>query len=116
MEQIQINAYAKINLSIDVLRKRDDGYHDVSMVLQQIDLHDTVTVSCCEDAGQGAIELSANIQAVPMGQDIAWKAASLMKQLFPHKGRDAVRIHIEKESHGRRPGGSAPMLRQFFTH
>ncbi|HQC82200.1 MAG TPA: 4-(cytidine 5'-diphospho)-2-C-methyl-D-erythritol kinase, partial [Bacillota bacterium] len=97
MEQIQINAYAKINLSIDVLRKRDDGYHDVSMVLQQIDLHDTVTVSCCEDAGQGAIELSANIQAVPMGQDnIAWKAASLMKQLFPHKGRDAVRIHIEK--------------------
>ena len=93
MNQIQINAYAKINLSIDVLRKRDDGYHDVSMVLQQIDLHDTVTVSCCEDAGEGAIELRANIQAVPMGQDnIAWKAASLMKQLFPHKGRNAVRI------------------------
>lgn len=97
MNQIQINAYAKINLSIDVLRKRDDGYHDVSMVLQQIDLHDTVTVSCCEDAGEGAIELRANIQAVPMGQDnIARKAASLMKQLFPHKGRNAVRIHIEK--------------------
>lgn len=97
MEQIQINAYAKINLSIDVLRKRDDGYHDVSMVLQQIDLHDTVTVSCCEDAGQGAIELSANIQTVPMGQDnIAWKASGLMKQLFPHKSRETIRIHIEK--------------------
>lgn len=42
MKKINIKAYAKINLSLDVLGLKDDGFHNVSMVMQQIELHDEV--------------------------------------------------------------------------
>ena len=42
MTRAKITAYAKINLVLDVLRKREDGYHEVSMVMQAIDLADTI--------------------------------------------------------------------------
>ena len=44
MKEISILAPAKINLSIDILNKRTDGYHSVEMILQAIDLYDTITV------------------------------------------------------------------------
>ena len=44
MEKITETAYAKINLGLDVLGKRADGYHEVSMVMQSISLADTVTL------------------------------------------------------------------------
>jgi len=43
MEQFKRNAYAKINLGLDVLRRREDGYHEVKMIMQTIDLCDTLT-------------------------------------------------------------------------
>ena len=45
MQSITVNAYAKINLGLDVLRKRPDGYHDVNMIMQSLDLHDTITIN-----------------------------------------------------------------------
>jgi 4-diphosphocytidyl-2-C-methyl-D-erythritol kinase len=44
MEKIQLKARAKINLSLDVIGKRPDGYHEVEMIMQQIDLFDIVTI------------------------------------------------------------------------
>ena len=44
MVQIQLKARAKINLALDVTRKREDGYHDLKMVMQTIDLYDKVTI------------------------------------------------------------------------
>lgn len=38
-------AYAKLNLSLDILGRRPDGYHDLKMVMQSVDLHDTVSVT-----------------------------------------------------------------------
>ncbi len=49
MEEITCNAYAKINLVLDVVGLRADGYHEVDMIMQTIDLHDTVTVARRED-------------------------------------------------------------------
>ena len=49
--KIRINAYAKINLLLDVMGLREDGYHEVAMVMQTISLHDTVTVTRRTDAG-----------------------------------------------------------------
>ena len=45
MKKIQLHAYAKINLTLDVTGKRPNGYHDVEMIMQQISLCDEVTVS-----------------------------------------------------------------------
>ena len=42
MEEQRIQAYGKINLSLDVKRKRPDGYHDVCMVMQTVKLHDRI--------------------------------------------------------------------------
>ena len=50
MEEQQIQAYGKINLSLDVKRKRPDGYHDVCMVMQTVKLHDRIFSDKGEDS------------------------------------------------------------------
>ena len=42
MERISINAMAKINLGLDVLRRRENGYHDVKMIMQTVNIYDTL--------------------------------------------------------------------------
>jgi 4-diphosphocytidyl-2-C-methyl-D-erythritol kinase len=91
MDYITLNANAKINLSLDVLRKREDGYHEVRMIMQTIDLHDEVIVESIENG----IEVSCNKHWVPSGnKNIAYKAAELIIEEYGiQKG---VRIKIIK--------------------
>ena len=49
MKQIHLKSRAKINLSLDVLKKRDDGYYEVEMVMQQINLYDNVYINKRDD-------------------------------------------------------------------
>ena len=49
MTSISLSAYAKLNLTLDIIRKREDGYHDLQMVMQTISLYDDVTVTLRED-------------------------------------------------------------------
>ena len=49
MTSICLPAYAKLNLTLDIIRKREDGYHDLQMVMQTVSLHDDVTVTLRED-------------------------------------------------------------------
>ena len=51
MTSITLNAYAKLNLTLDILRKREDGYHDLQMVMQTVSLHDDVTVTLTDGDG-----------------------------------------------------------------
>ena len=46
---MKFKAYAKINLSLDVLRKREDGFHEINSVMQQIDLYDEISFEKNED-------------------------------------------------------------------
>ena len=48
---VQVKAYAKLNLTLDVLGKRPDGYHDLKMVMQSIELSDQLTLKKQEGAG-----------------------------------------------------------------
>ena len=65
-------AYAKINLLLDVTGTLPNGYHSVAMILQSIDLHDTVTVE--HTSGPG-IEIICNLPYIPTDRrNIAWKA------------------------------------------
>ncbi len=83
-------AYAKLNLSLDVLRKREDGYHEMRMVMQTISLHDDVTVSCTEGSGQ--IVLKNNLKYLPTDdRNIAAKAAGVF---FAKSGIGGVDTHI----------------------
>ncbi len=92
MKTLTTSAFAKINLSLDILGKLPNGYHSVEMVMQQIPLCDEVTVTI--DDGDG-IKLTCNKSDVPTdNKNTAYKAA----QLFLEKtGICAkIKIHIDK--------------------
>lgn len=85
-------APAKINLAIDVLRKRPDGYHDVVMIMQSVALYDTITVKPIRG---GKITVTTDSNFVPVGSDnIVYKVAELLKNKYNVK--DGVEIQIEK--------------------
>lgn len=92
MDRCIIKANAKINLSLDVTGKRSDGYHSVRMIMQAIDLHDTVTVSL---SGKG-ISIESDSRMIPLdGRNLACKAAELFLREF---GIDCgVKIRIAKK-------------------
>lgn len=71
-------APAKINLFLDVIRKREDGYHDLGTVFQTVDAGDTVEATLCED---GEIHLTYNEpQNYPLESDLVFKAAKALKE------------------------------------
>ncbi len=89
---ITLKALAKINLGLDVLGKRDNGYHDVRMVMQTIYLYDNVTVEMTREPG---ISLKTNLFYLPTDtNNIAYKAAKLLMDEFQIEG--GVRITLEK--------------------
>lgn len=86
-----VKAPAKINLALDVLRKRPDGYHDVSMIMQTIALYDTVTI---KSMGSG-IKITSNSTKIPLNEsNIAYKAAHYLSTKYNVKR--GAQIHIEK--------------------
>lgn len=78
MKSISINAYAKINLGLDVLRKRSDGYHEVCMIMQSVELHDNLTIKICDKPG---ITIRSNSIYVPNDRrNLVYKAAALFME------------------------------------
>ena len=89
---ITLKALAKINLGLDVLGRRENGYHDVRMVMQTIYLYDNVTLSKTEETG---IQLSCNLFYLPVDEsNIAYKAAKLLIDEFHIQ--EGVRIELDK--------------------
>jgi len=91
MKKVVTKAFAKINLSLDVLGKLENGYHEVQMVMQTVSLFDLVTV---ERINTG-IELSTNLPYLPLDRgNIAYKAA---EEFFNYTGiKEGVKIDISK--------------------
>lgn len=80
MERMELKALAKINLGLDVLGVRDNGYHDVRMVMQSIYLYDDVVMEKREEPG---IELHSNLFFLPTDdKNIAYKAAQILMDEF----------------------------------
>lgn len=89
---LTLKALAKINLGLDVLGKRDNGYHDVRMVMQTIYLYDNVTLTRTEEPG---IRLETNLPYLPVDEkNIAYKAAKLFIDEFQIK--KGVSIKLDK--------------------
>lgn len=92
MKELKLKANAKINLSLDVQGKREDGYHLLSMVMQSIELADNITLKINET---GEIQIYSNISYLPTGRkNIAYKAAEIFLEEI--KSVDGVEIYIEK--------------------
>ena len=92
MRQIELKALAKINLGLDVLGRRENGYHDVRMVMQSIYLYDDVKIERTKKPG---IEIKTNLYFLPVGENnIAYKAAALLLEEFRIK--EGVIITLDK--------------------
>lgn len=92
MEIVEEKAPAKINLSLDVLHKRDDGYHEMELVMTSIDLADRLTLTLLEE---NRILIESNNGFLPLDErNIAYRSAMLLKKQF--NIRQGVHIYIEK--------------------
>lgn len=91
MKKVVTKAFAKINLSLDVLGKLDNGYHEVQMVMQSVSVFDLVTVTKIKKG----IELSTNLPYLPLdSNNLAYRAA---EEFFKYTGiTEGVSIDISK--------------------
>ena len=108
MKYIELKANAKVNLILNVLGKREDGYHEVQMVMQAIDLADVVTIGwerqtgkdavCgCAFGGGLALSLDPGSRKLPSGpNNLAYQAAAAMHDTFHTGMRETCDIRIEK--------------------
>lgn len=92
MDSIWINAPAKINIGLDVLRRREDGYHEVRMIMQSIRLYDRLTLTKTTEPG---IQLTTNLSFLPVNKDnLVYRSAQLLMDEFNIEG--GLSIHLEK--------------------
>ena len=80
---ITLDANAKINLTLDILGLREDGYHEVAMVMQEVSLHDTLSLKKTEAGIQLSITIEGQKGTLPADEtNLCWKAAALMQQEY----------------------------------
>lgn len=92
MDSIWINAPAKINIGLDVLRRREDGYHEVKMIMQSIRLFDRLTLEKTDKPG---IHISTNLRFLPVNEDnLVYQSAKLLMEEFRISG--GLNIRLEK--------------------
>ena len=93
MNSIKLNARAKINITLDVQGKRDDGYHDLSMIMQTINLCDNLYI---KKTDTGIIEMKSNLSWLPCDErNLVYRAAAKMKEKYGiEEGISLSLIHI----------------------
>ncbi|MDY2589575.1 MAG: 4-(cytidine 5'-diphospho)-2-C-methyl-D-erythritol kinase [Agathobacter sp.] len=80
MDEISLKALAKINLGLDVVRRREDGYHEVRMVMQTINLYDRLDIVKKKEPG---ISIKTNISFLPVNENnLIYKAGKLLMDEF----------------------------------
>lgn len=92
MKDISVKALAKINLGLDVVRRREDGYHEVRMIMQTIHLFDRLEIS---KNTSGQITMETNLAFLPTNENnLVYKAAKLLTDEFGIK--DGVHVWLHK--------------------
>ena len=92
MDEMTLKALAKINLGLDVVRRREDGYHEVRMVMQTIHLYDRLTMKKSRTPG---IQIRTNLSFLPVNENnLAYQAADLLMKEFD--GKEGVKITLDK--------------------
>lgn len=91
MNKLELKAYAKINLGLDVVRRLENGYHEVKMVMQTVGIYDVLTF---EKAAEGIVVTTDSGELPTDENNLIYKAARLMKERFGIE--EGVRIHLQK--------------------
>ncbi|MCB6952438.1 4-(cytidine 5'-diphospho)-2-C-methyl-D-erythritol kinase [Agathobacter rectalis] len=89
---ISLKALAKINLGLDVVRRREDGYHEVRMIMQTIQLYDRLDIKRTQEPG---IQIQTNLSFLPVNENnLIYKAAKLLMDEFSII--DGVSVKLDK--------------------
>lgn len=89
---ISLKALAKINLGLDVVRRREDGYHEVRMIMQTIQLYDRLDIKGTQEPG---IQIQTNLSFLPVNENnLIYKAAKLLMDEFSIT--DGVSVKLDK--------------------
>ena len=92
MDRLTLKAMAKINLGLDVVRRREDGYHEVRMVMQTVNLYDRLTF---EKKKEDTLQMETNMKKLPTdGNNLIIRAASLLREEFGI--REGLAVRLEK--------------------
>ena len=92
IRHLELKAYGKINLGLDVVRRREDGYHEVRMIMQTVRVYDAIELNRTEEEG---IRLSTNLYYLPDNENnLGYRAAKLLMDEFGI--RDGVEIKMKK--------------------
>ena len=101
---MKIRAYAKINLALDVISKREDGYHELEMIMAPITLHDLIYINVIEDG----IKIESNSTIMPVDQrNIMYKVVVLMKERYRIKKGIKIYVYKHIPTQAGLAGGSA---------
>lgn len=88
--ELDVQARAKINLALDVLTEREDGYHDIDTIMQELDLYDTITI----ESGRGGFVLTCDNPDLALDEsNLVFKAWDLLRGRVQNS---SVNIHIKK--------------------
>jgi 4-diphosphocytidyl-2-C-methyl-D-erythritol kinase len=91
-DSLQLKSHAKVNLRLEILKRREDGYHELRTVFQKISLHDTLHFSLKQEKG---ISITSDHPKLPLGKkNLVYKAIQSMFKMCGYKG--GVHIEIEK--------------------
>lgn len=92
IRHLELKAYGKINLGLDVVRRREDGYHEVRMIMQTVRVYDAIELNRTEEEG---IRLSTNLYYLPDNENnLGYRAAKLLMDEFGIRG--GVEIKMKK--------------------
>ena len=105
MKEIRLKARAKINLTLDVTGKREDGYHLLETIMQTVALYDGIYMKRLD---KPIIKLKTNLRWLPTDErNLAWRAAALMRERFSLEGGVFIEIHKQIPVAAGLAGGSA---------
>ena len=92
IRHLELKAYGKINLGLDVVRRREDGYHEARMIMLTVRVYDAIELNRTEEEG---IRLSTNLYYLPDNENnLGYRAAKLLMDEFGI--RDGVEIKMKK--------------------
>lgn len=92
IKHLGLKAYGKINLGLDVLRKKEDGYHEVRMIMQTVGLYDRIDLVCKDQPG---ITIETNLYYLPVNENnLVYKAANLLMQEF--RIQQGIHVKLKK--------------------
>lgn len=92
---LTLSANAKINLTLDILGTREDGYHEVAMIMQEISLHDTLSMGKINQGISLTIAIEGQQGTLPADEsNLCWKAAALVQKEY--NLQEGVEIHLTK--------------------